>query len=457
MWGKSWFLKGAVALACLCLSGAALGQGYRPGMHFKYLETDRAGYFLLDPVAITSQPIKRLRWASDGLRLLIETAPPVSAQKVLPTAPRWSLLEDDKPETASLQIWDSVSGRLSTPWKPSPDLPNLETGEFLSNVDVVTATVEFGTELEPQKMPVMFNLKTGQVRRIFPEGQRYVFADALVSDKLPLSVWVVSKAEEPGFRTEAYLVDANGAILRTVSTQLGSREILLEFVGEEIYGVRFGETVDGKRPPPQYFAIDARSGRERALIERPRFRDEREPPAARPELELTDMDSAPGPTGPLVLTSPNLRGGEPLIVSMDASYGELSSDLKTVVYISDGVLLARPIIRVEGEALRAMFDEMERLDAIQRAKHVLMAMLSYSADNEDRVPEPAGWKTSLLPYLKNEAVMAGFEFTYQGPREWNKIEEPSKTEVGYIRVRLGRAVAYADGSVRFIPDEKKPG
>lgn len=86
------------------------------------------------------------------------------------------------------------------------------------------------------------------------------------------------------------------------------------------------------------------------------------------------------------------------------------------------------------------------------AKQAALASLMYGADYDDVLPG-AGQDIQdiLAPYTKNADILKDFVYVFTGG-DMSKVEKPAETVLGYIRHRGGRAVAYLDGHVVWIPD-----
>lgn len=115
-----------------------------------------------------------------------------------------------------------------------------------------------------------------------------------------------------------------------------------------------------------------------------------------------------------------------------------------------GALLFSDILRLDSYKLRQP-DPEATADAVSRAKQIGTAIVMWASDHDDRMPSPSEFPEALTPYARDMSIFQGFVYTntfshLSGP------DEPAKTEMGYIRVRGGRAVVYMDSSVRFIPD-----
>ena len=76
----------------------------------------------------------------------------------------------------------------------------------------------------------------------------------------------------------------------------------------------------------------------------------------------------------------------------------------------------------------------------------------YSNDYDDNYVSNAGnWQNQIEPYIKNMEMLDGFNLTFPGGSALS-VENPAETVMGFLEGPGGRAVAYADGHVRWIPN-----
>lgn len=139
------------------------------------------------------------------------------------------------------------------------------------------------------------------------------------------------------------------------------------------------------------------------------------------------------------------------LVSSDTQEAWLSPALDRVAFIQEGRLFSRDIVSVDRAQFEQAMAMAERQKAMNEAKQVATAMMIYAADYDDLLPQGANWQDRVHPYVKDKSLFDGFVYLLDG-QDGTKIDSPSTTELGYKRVKGGRVVAYADSSVRFVPD-----
>ncbi|MBI1333991.1 MAG: hypothetical protein GC165_14050 [Armatimonadetes bacterium] len=128
-----------------------------------------------------------------------------------------------------------------------------------------------------------------------------------------------------------------------------------------------------------------------------------------------------------------------------------SYDNKFVVYQDAGALLVRDIQPIDTDTAKKLYNDALKLAAISKAKQVALGLIMCAADNDDVLPGLQGWEAKVDPYLKDQDMMKDFNYTFHGG-DMNSLEDPAGTELGFVLAPGGRAVAYTDGHVKWIPN-----
>ncbi|HVT14513.1 MAG TPA: hypothetical protein VHE55_19790 [Fimbriimonadaceae bacterium] len=141
------------------------------------------------------------------------------------------------------------------------------------------------------------------------------------------------------------------------------------------------------------------------------------------------------------------------VIAKDCSAVSLSPALNAVAYVSNGVSMVRPILRVPKRAFLTALKEALKAQAMSNAKQVGLATLMYSSDYDDVLPMQGMDMSDILgPYARNASIFEGFTYTYSGGST-NGMKDPAHTELGYTQGPGGRAVIYGDGHVQWVPDK----
>ncbi|MEQ1934591.1 MAG: hypothetical protein ABL962_12065 [Fimbriimonadaceae bacterium] len=145
------------------------------------------------------------------------------------------------------------------------------------------------------------------------------------------------------------------------------------------------------------------------------------------------------------------------LIATDCDTAIASPDKKNVAYISQGHAFVRPIIEVTDDQLEGLLERKESIRLLSQVKQVGTGWAIYAADNDDVLPGSAE-KTSemIMPYLKSEKLLSGFAYVFGGGAT-SKVAEPTKTVLGYVQGRYGRAVVYLDTHARWESNRKKKG
>ena len=133
----------------------------------------------------------------------------------------------------------------------------------------------------------------------------------------------------------------------------------------------------------------------------------------------------------------------------DADRAELSPDAKSMAYLTDGNLFVRQLIPLSKDDFAELLIREEQNELMNKAKQMATAIQIFCADSDDVFPAQEGFAEKIFPYVKSRSLMDGFTYTFSA-KSATEIADPAKTEIGYAQGRRGRAVAYADGHVKWF-------
>jgi hypothetical protein len=172
-------------------------------------------------------------------------------------------------------------------------------------------------------------------------------------------------------------------------------------------------------------------------------------------LEVTEQPAANAKTSKEVemvwLKSLTTSDQPTAFVAGEATQGALSPALNAVSYKSQGSLFVREIVPCSLEAMQAVVLENAKQEAMMRAKQVGLGLFMLGADMDDKLPGQSDFASAIQPYLKDADLLNGFKYLFQGGNMAN-IASPADTPFGYTAGPGGRAMVYADGHVRWIPN-----
>lgn len=204
----------------------------------------------------------------------------------------------------------------------------------------------------------------------------------------------------------------------------------------------------GKRSA-QFRVIDPRTGSLGAVATE-QFFDE----PSLPRLRVVAWQTKEGTNGILLMAGVDRKTeskpDEVGIVTSDGTLPMLSPKDDAIAYVSGHGAFVRPLVKVDRKGYDSAVLEAGKQKAIRYAKQMGTAMAMYSADCDDGFP-PAGGagKEAAYPYLRNRSALDAFTYTFGGG---SVSGNPSETELGYVSGPGGRAVVYADGSIKWLPD-----
>ncbi len=143
-----------------------------------------------------------------------------------------------------------------------------------------------------------------------------------------------------------------------------------------------------------------------------------------------------------------------LLLSGDATEGSLMSKGDGALYQSQGALWFAPFIRLDqAQFLAARLAALKQV-AMSNARQAGLGLMMYAQDYDETFPDADGIKDKVLPYVKNEAIFDGFNYTYPGGKLAD-IDKPAETLLGFVAGPGGRANIYADGHVKWADEPKK--
>lgn len=230
--------------------------------------------------------------------------------------------------------------------------------------------------------------------------------------------------------------------------------------GQQVAIVRFEAQANGRRRAI-YSAYDLASGK---LSEWNRPDEDEIPEAILEQQETKNLVLKESPVGPpeagLALVTLGAKdapedAGFCIVEAGQRGRARIASNESHVLFIDSNTLFVRPLVAAPPEMLNQAKRAADQTTLVSNAKQCALGILLYANDYDDTLPPPGDFQKSVEPYIKNNAIMDGFVYTYNGPRNMADIKNPAETVLGYIEGPGGRAVAYADGHVKWIPNNPK--
>ncbi len=136
------------------------------------------------------------------------------------------------------------------------------------------------------------------------------------------------------------------------------------------------------------------------------------------------------------------------LIAPDALQPVLSPAGDAIFYISKGNGMIRRLQKLTLAEWKIAQETEQRTSIMSRAKQLGTSLAIFAADNDDTYPNGDNIKDRLMPYCKNEGLFKDFHYTFAGGPT-SGIANPASTEIGYVDGPGGRAIIYADTSVRW--------
>jgi hypothetical protein len=452
-------------ICCVVAISAALALGqFEPLKDIVFTETKAVA--LMPPLVIGKGTPKSATWSPDGELLFVEAedvkvSPTDLANLVIGKTP-------DRPvQSDTVLSFFNLDKQLQTiVWKFPSRGTRVENVEWMPGNRTVLFTmlepVTQGKETDWVHNVYAANATTGKAFRVLPLPNVHgvqVFSHPKARGAVVLSMSIdTQSAPAPGERPQsnwvAYWIGADG--------RLGSRIKLQGSKG----GVFWGASGDG--PYTLEISRDPSSGKQRVDYYLFNFAAGTISPASTPareehpgkstfEFELRDGQSmsAIGTTQAarksLWLASNTKSERQFALVSAEMDQYSLSPASQAVFYTSKGIGMVRPLASMPKDAAMKALEAAERNIAMNHAKQAGLGLMMYAADYDDMLPGAGDITDQVLPYVKNREILDGFFYTFGGG-SMADIENPAQTEIGYRTGPNGRAVVYADGHVKWIPN-----
>jgi hypothetical protein len=158
----------------------------------------------------------------------------------------------------------------------------------------------------------------------------------------------------------------------------------------------------------------------------------------------------------LWLISENEKTYPAALLAPKAQKGDLNLSSPNAFYIDGLNLFVRQLQKVDQDQIDDLLECEERRELLNDVKQVGTGIQIYMADNDDDFPPAKTFHDQVWPYIKNEKILDGFIFSYKGPDNAAKVENPATEVMGYKEGRFGRAVVRVDSSAKWESRRKRP-
>ncbi len=450
-------------MSALAIGGQAVCQS---DTRRDFVVSGQTAYLVFPPEFVCGPEVRQTIWSPDGKKLAaIRVEPPLKPTLGLDLSDQKALdaeLSKADPEQ-QIVVWSAVTGK-STTWLRVKQSEGrlLQCWWLAGSSSVLVQALPSGAGPAVATEAALYLVTAnGQTKQVAVGSLQELDVDP--SPSRPIVALIrrppmpaAKPGETPAPPTQTLRLFGTDGVLSD-PIELGSR-YCMPFWSKD--GQLYMETFE-RQPKPQpvkriWFVVNLKAGR----------LDPASPPADRPDLarppspaELTienwtaqisrNKIGVNAPT--IVITPPAAKPDEFSILTTDGTEGELSPKNNAVSYRYQGSLVVRAMVKTPLEAfLRAKLDA-QRAVLISNARQVALAMLMYANDNNDNlIGSGSNWRSAISSYLGDASLMSGFQMVYAGG-SMDSIESPADTELGYFDGPGGRAVAYSDGHVKWIP------
>jgi hypothetical protein len=451
------------------LAVALLGQTRSETM---FAAGDKA-YVMLPPEVLCAGSALGVAWSSSGKNALVYRQDVTGGAAVL----KASMREEPAELTIkhSLVVWNAAQLRAAQVWeaasesfvrnRPSAEV-RLEALGWIHGTEVALALTSKIADPEAQSTYSLLRIDAGtRTCKVLREFRAQPVQSSIQLDFAPTSGYAVLRSlsfelgAQPEFGGEIAKVLPNGTISQPFALPVTKSYMGLGW-GADGSVYLSGTTSAGDK----FFGVNFSTGKLAPLPARPPGYQ-----APRPSLQLTTapvtaaLGAAKATTTGLWIGAPEGKAEELGLVTPDHGAGMFASQAGAfeqaavaptgnwVLYVSNGVALARELVAIDKAAMEAARDAARKTSALSDAKQAGLALLMYAMDHGERLPQPNEVPGALDPYLKNSTIAGRFVYTFGGG-PLSDIKDPAATELGYVSGPGGRAIVYADGHAVWKDD-----
>lgn len=445
-----------LSLSAMLFLAALPGHAQSSASDFRYLFTEKEAVLLLPPDLIAAPHVVGMTWSPDSQRVVA-----VGVRQSIPTPAR-----PEPPAEMSLIIWNSSTQHSQEAWKKSFEsgfstqdplqwLPNTST--VLQEIHWIEKGMQPGPDNKP--VPTIFQRQSllwidsqrGFVREIPETAGDQVFVS-------PTRAYTVVVHGWPNFAPDQTLtltpIRADGVISPTVTLpkSLPLNNVIWSQDGSRLCLMSLERTPDNKKVIPHWAAFDPQSGTLSPLEKAPAGYKPVPPPTGSLQLKVTTLKVQEGETvlhlPALWLETKEKSEAPRTLISADAISGVLAPNGNAVLYVSQGAAWVTRMLRVPKDEFKAAQIRTQRTIVISNGKQLGLGVIMWAMDHDETLPSPDNISAEIGPYIKNESLLEGFNYTYKGG-PIGDIAEPANTVLGTVEGPGGVAVIYADGHVKW--------
>ncbi len=406
------------------------------------------------PETVCGAEARELHWTATGRNLVVVR---VSG---IPSAKDAAAMIGGKPVRTQMRnevlAWNLQTRRARTLLTLPAETSSIDDVQPVSGTDNVLVTVSErrvapdGVQVGETRSINLFSADAGtsvRLSALTEDDEGFEIAEA--SPKRPL---IALRRYRPAAKSASVRFYGAGGKVSPAFTLPPRADLVFDAGGMPGYLLPPNRPPNGQRPRFQMRRIDPVTGQAGATVDYPLV-DEKEAVLPFAAQDMVSVGGDPKVAAPIILLEvAGGKEGESGVVSTDGIKPLVSPKLDAVAYVSQGSAMVRPLATVP----RALYDnakrEAEKAVVMNNAKQIGLGLMMYAADMDDVLPgQNDDVRKTIEPYVKNNRLFEGFTYTFGGGA-MTSIDKPAETELGFVNGPGGRAVIYADGHVKWRPD-----
>ena len=403
----------------------------------------KEAYYMEPPESASKAYARRLLWTADGSHLIVERVVPAPGATPFEVGlgretPNYDgvLAVSDRVQLVS---WSRRSHTGETLLDLSAAKARIVAIEAMAGSDrvVVTLSETYVTNEGASAWRTAYVLVTGGIgsyRRLWTQTDSRERVSFALSPMRPLGQLV---RQVPGETTTVSYFGADGELGRRLPVPSGGSPF---FAADGLPGMSVRGTNPAGKPTFGSYRFDPQTGG----LGGPLAEAAIDTDVVNPPLHVTNSKRS-------AEVRLSVAGGKPDevgLVTSDGAMPVLSPKNDAVAYLSAGGAYVRTLVRLGRKAYEASLIDAARQKALRQAKEAGTALSMYAMDADDAFPPGGNIPDVVGPYARDVASLQALVYTFGGGVPGSK----DGTEIGYVPGPGGRAVVYADGTVKWIPD-----
>jgi len=142
-------------------------------------------------------------------------------------------------------------------------------------------------------------------------------------------------------------------------------------------------------------------------------------------------------------------GAEEIPVSADCQQEALAPGGQAVAFVTEGIAMVRPVIRMPAKEYLAMREPFEKEATEEKGRRIYQVVRRYAADHGDQAPASSSdWTSALSPYALNPDDLEGVDYRFAGGA-LGALPNADQVLLAVLQTATGRGYLFADGTVTW--------